>query len=70
MLCMEADLYILQSYHPETNSSKCFLVQQSYSLMQVIKEVIDSVYNNNKMLEWNHIEIKELRKFGENVIGM
>ena len=37
--------------------------------MQVIKEVIGSVYNNNKMLKWNHIEIKELRNFGENVIG-
>ena len=36
--------------------------------MQVIKEAIDSVYND-KMLEWNHIEIKELRNFGENVIG-
>ena len=69
MLCTEADFCILQSYHPETNSSNCFLVQQSYTLIQVIKEVIDSVYNNNKMLEWNHIEIKELRNFGENVIG-
>ena len=29
MLCTDADFYILQSYHPETNSSNCFLVQQS-----------------------------------------
>ena len=69
MLCTDADFCIWQSYHPETNSSKCFLVQQSYTLMQVIKEVIDSIYHNNKMLEWNHFEIKKLRNFGENVIG-
>ena len=58
MLCTDADFCILQSYHPETNFSMCFLVQHSYTLMQLIKEIIDSVYSNNKMFVWNHFEIK------------
>ena len=69
MLCTDADFCILQSYRPETNSSMCFLVQHRYTLMQLVKEIIDSVYSNNKMFVWNHFEIKELRNFGENIIG-
>jgi hypothetical protein len=69
MQCTDAEFCILQSYHPETDSSKCFIVEHNHTLLQIIKEVVDSIYDNTKLLVWDHHEIKDLNSFGKQIIG-
>ena len=38
-----------ESYHPETNLSKCFLVELNYTLLVIIKEKVDAIYERKKI---------------------
>ena len=67
--CTGAEFCILQSFHPETNTSKCFLVERNNTLLLIIKEIVDAIYERKKIKTWNHLEIKDLLSFGKNIIG-
>ena len=68
MACSNAHSCILLSYHPETESGNFFLVTRDSHLMNVIIEVIDSMIKNEKIIEWNHRENKQLERAGENLL--
>ena len=69
LLCTDLEFCVLQSYHPETKSSNLFLVKRNNTIMFIIKEIVDSIYYNRKLLTWGHDEIIELKNFGKNIIG-
>ena len=68
--CTGAEFCVLQSFHPETNTSKCFLVERNNTLLLIIKEIVDAIYERKKIKTWNHLEIKDLLSFGKNIIVM
>ena len=51
MICTNAEFCILPSYHPETTSSNFFLVKQNNALMDIVIEIVDYIYDNERMLE-------------------
>ena len=59
MLCTGAEFYILQSYHPESKTSKFFIIKYNNTLMTIIKEIVDCIFDENHMLDWDHPEIVE-----------
>ena len=63
MQCTEAEFTILQSYHPETQSSNFFLIKRDNTLMTV-KDVIDSILHDQPIMEWNHNEIFKVKGIG------
>jgi hypothetical protein len=69
ILCTDLEFCVLQSYHSETKSSNLFLVKRNNTIMFIIKEIVDSIYYNRKLLTWGHDEIIELKNFGKNIIG-
>ena len=69
MLCTDAEFCILQSYQPETKSSIFLLVKRNNTLMTIVKDVIDSIYHNERILTWAHNDVTELHGFGKVIIG-
>ena len=61
MLCTGAEFCILQSYHPESKTSKFFIIEYNNTLMTIIKEIADYMFDENYMLDWTHKEIVELQ---------
>ena len=60
MLCTGAEFCILQSYHPESKTSKLFIIKYNHTLMTIIKEIVDCIFDENHMLDCDHTEIVEL----------
>ena len=54
MLCTGAKSCILQSYHPESKISKCFIIKYNNTLMTIIKEIADCIFDENHMPDWDH----------------
>ena len=69
MLCTNAEFCILQSYHPETKSSIFFLIKRNNTLMNIVTDVIDCIYDGIPVLEWNHQDVIELHNFGKVIVG-
>ena len=69
MLCTETQFCLLQSYHPETQTSMFFLIKQNNTLVELIKQITDSIYDNTHILEWEYNEILELDNFKKDIIG-
>ena len=51
MICTNAEFCILQSYHQETTSSNFFLVKRNNTLMDIVTEIVECIYDNERMLE-------------------
>ena len=45
MLCTGAEFCILQSYHPESKTSKFFIIEYNNTLMTIIKEIADCMFD-------------------------
>ena len=69
MLCTDAEFCILQSYHPETKASIFFIVKRNNTLTTIIKQLIDSILDNNHILDWAHTEVSELHGFAKEILG-
>ena len=69
MICTNAEFCILQSYHPETTSSNFFLVKRNNTLMDIFTEIVNCIYDNERMLEWIHEDVVELHNFGKDIVG-
>ena len=69
MLCTSAEFCILQSYHPESKTSKLFIIKYNNALMTIIKEIVDFIFDENHMLDWDHTEIVELQLFAKQILG-
>ena len=67
MLCTGAEFCILQSYHPESKTSKFFIIEYNNTLMTIIKETADCMFDENYMLDWTHKEIAELQTFAKQI---
>ena len=68
MLCTGAEFCIFQSYHPESRTSKFFIIKYDNTLMSIIKEIVDCMFNENEMLDWDHINIVELQNFAKQIV--
>ena len=51
MLCTSAEFCILQSYHPESKTSKFFIFKYNNTLMTIIKEIVDCIFDENHKLD-------------------
>lgn len=69
MVCTNAKFCILQSYHPETKKSNYFLIKCNNTLIKVVTDVIDCLYDNIPLLQWLHNDVEELKSFGEVILG-
>ena len=69
MACTDANFCILLSYHPESESGNFFLIKRDSVLMNAIIEICDSVLQKEKIIEWNHTEIHDLKLFGKKIVG-
>ena len=69
MLCTGTEFCILQSYHPESKTSKFFIIKYNNTLLTIIKEIVDCMFDENHMLDWAHEEIVELQTFTEQNLG-
>ena len=70
MACTDAEFCILQSYHPETESSKYSIIKRNITLMSIVKKVTDSIYQRERILTWEHTEVLELCSFEKSIIGI
>ena len=48
MLCIGAKYWILQSYHPKTRCSNFFQIKRNNNLMEIVKEISDAIYSEDK----------------------
>ena len=70
MLCTGVEFCILQSYHPESKTSKFFIIKyNNNTLMTIIKEIVDCIFDENHMLDWDYTEIVELQTFAKQILG-
>ena len=69
MQCTEAEFCILQSYHPESASSHCFLIKRNNTFMTAVTEIIDSLLYHEAILTWDHNELSNLKKIGQKIVG-
>ena len=69
MLCTDAEFHILQSYHPESKTSKFFIIKYNNTLMTIIKEIVDCMFDKSHMLYWADKEIVELQTFAKQILG-
>ena len=69
MLCTGAEFCILQSYHPESKTSKFFIIKHNNTLMTIIKEIVDCIFDENHMLDGDHTEIVEVETFAKQIFG-
>ena len=69
MLCTGAEFCILQSYHLESKTSKLFIIKYNNALMIIIKEIVDCIFDENHMLDWDHTEIVQLQTFAKQILG-
>ena len=69
MLCTGAEFCVLQSYHSESKTSKFFFTKYNNTLMTIIKEIVDYMFDENHMLDWAHKEIVELQTFAKQILG-
>ena len=69
MICTNSDFCILMSYHPESTSANYFLIQRHNLVWSVIKTIIDSIINQQPILEWPHKEHREFITLEKNTIG-
>ena len=69
MLCTNAEFCILQSYHPETKTSKFFLIERNNVLMDIVIGVVNCIYNEEHLLDWVHEDVTELKNFSKACIG-
>ena len=37
--------------------------------MTIIKEIVDCIFDENHMLDWDHTEIVELKTFAKQILG-
>ena len=68
ILCTDADFYVLQSYHPETETSNVFLDERHNTLTTIIKKLIDCILDNGHVLDWAHSEILQLHDFSKEIL--
>ena len=68
MLCTGAEFCILQSYHPESKTSKFFIIKYNNTLMTFIKEIVDCIFDENHMLDWDHTESVQLQTFAKQIL--
>ena len=61
MICTGAEFCILQSYHPESKTSKFFIIKYNNTLMTIIQEIVDCIFDENHILDWDHTEIVEIQ---------
>ena len=61
MICTGAEFCILQSYHPESKTSKFFIIKYKNTLMTIIQEIVDCIFDENHILDWDHTEIVEIQ---------
>ena len=69
MLCTGAEYCILQLYHPESKNSKFFIIKYNNTLMTIIKEIADCMFDENHMVDWAHKEIVELQTYAKQILG-
>ena len=69
LLCTKSKYCILQSYHPENNTSTFFLIEIDHLLLAVIKDATDSILENRMIFDWNHRENSAFNALAKNVIG-
>ena len=69
MICTDAHSCILVSYHPETQSGSSFLIKRDDLLMNIIKDICDSMLTNDILWNWYHNEIQELKLIGKKLVG-
>ena len=69
ILCAGAGFCILQFYQPEPKTSKFFIIKYNNTLMTIIKEIVDCIFDENHMLDWDHTEIVELKTFAKQILG-
>ena len=69
MLCTDAEFYILQSYHPESKTLKISIIKYNNTLMIIIKEIADCIFDESHILDWDHTEIVELQTFAKQILG-
>ena len=69
MLCTGAEFCILQSYHPESKTSKFYIIKYTNTLMTITKEIVDCMFDENHMLDWAHKETVELQTFVKQILG-
>ena len=69
LLCTDAEFYISQSYHPESKTSKFLIIKYNNTLMTIIKEIVDCMFDESHMLYWADKEIVELQTFAKQILG-
>ena len=60
-----AEFCILQSYHPESKTSKFFIIKYNNTLMTIIKQIVDSMFDENHMLDWTHKKLSSCKLPGK-----
>ena len=51
MLRASAEFCILHSYHSESKTSKFFIIKYNNTLVTIIKEIGDCIFDENNMLD-------------------
>ena len=69
ILYINSDFFILMPYHPESKSANYFLIQRHNLAWSVITTIIDSIINQQPILEWPHKEHWDFITLEENTIG-
>ena len=69
MICTDAHSCILVSYHPETQSGNFFLIKCNNLLMNIVKDVCDSMLVKDILRNWYHNETLELKLIGKKLVG-
>ena len=68
MECTHAHSCTLLSYHPETQQGTFFLITRDNVMTNIIIDLCECILNNRTLLDWHHMETKELSKLGENIL--
>ena len=69
MVCTDSEYCVLESNKPETKSGNFFPSKKDNVLVIApLKDIVDSILNNEPVLHWDHREIKNLNEFGITLI--
>ena len=69
MLCTDAEFCMLQPYNLEIKILDFFIVKRNNILTKIIKQLVDCILDNDRVLDWAHTEVLELHGFAKDILG-